>query len=373
MGLSVAVFSQEKATKASIQKNAVIVNKDSVSNKNILSTHDKCNQCEVKVTGNKVEGLVYDCSKKPWETRIIVTDKVTGQQWQNTGATINSVPTIDNLPLGRTYHASVKSRFGQYNPIWTSECGMDFTLPNAISGTLNFRNNINQFCGNESIIVETHVSNETEHTWKFYKDNTLIKTLPVGNALSAIEDLQYLYNDWQVGYYFPPGNYKVELATSNAASSKLFTLKFNVLNLTGVQPQANIISKPESQEAHPIGNVMVSTICDNRNTDGPILRIIRDSNLNNCSFIDENITVSLQVLDLVNGNHQNPVIRTISTNGLQTIKIKDYFNTINFNHNDYYLINSKVFKLSDFSSNDCSANLNSKIKKQNSTPVRRQF
>ena len=347
MGLSFFAFSQQKRT---VPQNKKVIRGDSV-NKFKNSYFDNC-KCKVVITGNKVEGIVYDCNTTPFETRIIVTDIVSGQVWQKTTA-FHSVPTIFNLPHGRSYHASVKSRFGRLNPIWTSECGTDFTLPNDVIGSVNLQNGKDIFCEDESIIVNTSVSNEVEHEWRFYKNSILIKTLPVGNALSPIEDLQYLYNDWQVGYYFPPGNYRVELLASNSASSKVFTVNFEVKNPTGVKPEVEIISKQEITETHPMGNVAVSISCNNKNNDGPILKITRNQNLPRCNFIDENITISIQKLDLISGNHDNPILRTIPTNGLTILKLKDYFSNVNFVSGDYYLIANKVVKIESYNTGDC--------------------
>ncbi|MEZ5048263.1 MAG: hypothetical protein R2766_01295 [Saprospiraceae bacterium] len=188
------------------------------------SPYDACD-CYIEVQGANVIGKVEPCPlNTPSKTKIIITQDNTTLSWGDQ-RDYPQHPRVNNLPKGKSYHASVKSKFGAF---WYSECGTDFTVDYDVTGTISFTENLSEYCINKPILLTINVRNERKFRVELYKDGILIAQDYFNRTLNGQENIQ----DFRrlLGIIFERGkNYVLKIiGCNNNGCTKTWSLPFRI-------------------------------------------------------------------------------------------------------------------------------------------------
>jgi len=240
---------------------------------------------------------------------------------------------------------------------WKKGCEDSISVDPKIEGDISLVKS--NFCeGETGMLTNSTIRNGEKYVYDYYKQNNLgswvlIKSLPIGGNVSPLDDLQYLFNDWNTGYFFNPGEYKVVVRVSNSNDNKNFELLFTINPIILKSPIITFNHKDTSL----IGSYTIHNICNSKNNDGVLLRVNRSIPLNECERIDEKISISISAFDIITGNSSNTqsIVYNFPYGNLTFVKLKDIFPTYNFSNNITYkmIISGQTYYLRMKSWNDC--------------------
>lgn len=223
ISMSLNIKAQKVSKKELPAKNKRVIKKvDSLKKSFLDSPFDACD-CSIIQNKTSVIGDVSPCPQNsPSKTKIIVTQNGSTLSWGNK-KDYPATPRVYNLPKGKTYHVSVKSKFGLF---WYSECGTDITIDNDVVG--NISNTNRSFCQNEDMMISTSVSNERRFQIEFKKNNVTFYSNTYSRPLNSIENLKLLANNGNSEFNFQPGQYELIIIAINNVGQKVYSINFRV-------------------------------------------------------------------------------------------------------------------------------------------------
>ncbi|SER31710.1 hypothetical protein [Neolewinella agarilytica] len=195
----------------------------------LFTPKKNCTSCSIKVIRQNNRPAIevsLGCSKQPRNIKINGT-VVPANHYS--GSTYIAV--LQNAPRG-SYHVSVKSQWVALGAYY-AEGGTNVCVPNDVSGSAAFVENLPQYCSSTPINIRSGFRNGTTTNYRFQEVLPGGRHPQIGNQILRNGNPPSQFNLMEIfraenGRHLPPGNYRAIISVSNSVSDKQTTLNFTI-------------------------------------------------------------------------------------------------------------------------------------------------